>query len=121
MLFIETSISTQLAAELLDDESLRALQNLLLEKPERGTGDCRYGRVAKVTPRITRSRQAWRSAGNLLLAKRAVDFYRCWGFEVILEVSFDAVTIMNNAHGVEFNLITNGVGPISTPPNDTAC
>ncbi len=36
MLFIETSIFTQLAAELLDDESLRTLQNLLLEKPERG-------------------------------------------------------------------------------------
>ncbi len=46
------------------------------------------------------------------IAKRAVDFYRCGGCEVILEVDFDAVTIMKNAHGVELNLITNGVGPI---------
>ena len=48
-------------------------------------------------------------AGN---AKRAVDFYRDWGFEVILEVDFDAVTIIKNARGVELNLITNGVGSI---------
>ena len=27
-------------------------------------------------------------------------------------MDFDAVTIMKNAHGVELNLITNGVGPI---------
>ena len=51
MLFIETSIFTQLAAELLDDESLRTLQNLLLEKPERGaviagTGGLRKLRLA---------------------------------------------------------------------------
>ena len=36
MLFIETDVFTHLAAELLDDEGLRGLQNLLLEKPDRG-------------------------------------------------------------------------------------
>jgi mRNA-degrading endonuclease RelE of RelBE toxin-antitoxin system len=36
MLFIETDVFTQLAAALVDDESLRSLQNLLLEKPDRG-------------------------------------------------------------------------------------
>jgi lactoylglutathione lyase len=45
-------------------------------------------------------------------AKRAVDFYRCLGFEVIVEVDFDAVIILKNANGVELNLITNGVDPI---------
>ena len=51
MLFIETSIFTQLAAELLDDESLCTLQNPLREKPERGpviagTGGLRKLRLA---------------------------------------------------------------------------
>lgn len=45
-------------------------------------------------------------------AKRAVNFYRALGFEVILEVDFDAVIIMKNPHGIELNLITNGIGPI---------
>ncbi len=44
--------------------------------------------------------------------KRAVDFYRRLGFEVILEADFNAVTMMKNAQGVELNLITNGVGPV---------
>ena len=36
MLFVETDVFTQLTAALLDDESLRVLQHLLLEKPDRG-------------------------------------------------------------------------------------
>jgi hypothetical protein len=51
MLFIETEVFTQRAAALLDDESLRSLQNLLLEKPDRGpviagTGGLRKLRLA---------------------------------------------------------------------------
>ena len=51
MVFIETSTFTQLAAELSDDENLRTLQNLVLEKPQRGpvisgTGELRKLRLA---------------------------------------------------------------------------
>ena len=51
MLFVETRIFTQQAAALLDDEDLRGLQNLLLEKPNRGavvsgTGGLRKLRLA---------------------------------------------------------------------------
>jgi lactoylglutathione lyase len=45
-------------------------------------------------------------------AKRAVDFYRDLGFEVVLEIDFEPVIIMKNAGGVEINLIVNGIVPI---------
>ena len=44
--------------------------------------------------------------------KRAIDFYRGLGFEILIEVDFDAVIIMKNASDVEINLIVNGAGPI---------
>ena len=40
--------------------------------------------------------------------QRAIDFYRLLGFEILLEVDFDAVVIMKNPQGVEINLICNG-------------
>ncbi len=45
-------------------------------------------------------------------AKRAVDFYRSLGFEVILEIDIEPVIIIKNAGGVEINLIVNGIVPI---------
>ncbi len=45
-------------------------------------------------------------------AKRAINFYRLLGFEVLVEVEFDAVVILKNKHDVELNLIVNGSEPI---------
>lgn len=41
--------------------------------------------------------------------QRAIDFYKILGFEVHIEVDFDAVVVMKNAQDVEINLICNGV------------
>ena len=43
--------------------------------------------------------------------KRALDFYRHFGFELIHETSFDEVAIIRNAAGVEINLIINANNP----------
>ncbi len=40
---------------------------------------------------------------------RALSFYQILGFELELEVDFDAVVIIKNTQGVELNLIVNGV------------
>ena len=42
---------------------------------------------------------------------RALQFYGVLGFEIQQRVDFDPVTIIRNAHGVEINLILNGVAP----------
>jgi lactoylglutathione lyase len=41
--------------------------------------------------------------------KKALDFYAILGFEVALEVDFDAVIVLKNKSGIELNLIVNGV------------
>jgi catechol 2,3-dioxygenase-like lactoylglutathione lyase family enzyme len=41
--------------------------------------------------------------------QRAIDFYALLGFEVALEVDFDAVIVIKNKAGIELNLIVNGV------------
>ena len=40
---------------------------------------------------------------------RALAFYQLLGFQLLVEVDFDAVAILKNAAGVELNLILNGV------------
>ena len=40
---------------------------------------------------------------------RALSFYQILGFELELEVDFDAVVIIKNTQGVELNLIVNGL------------
>ena len=41
--------------------------------------------------------------------QRALDFYALLGFQVVLEVDFDAVIILKNDQGLELNLIVNGL------------
>ena len=41
--------------------------------------------------------------------QRALDFYKVLGFELQHKVEFDDVVIIKNTHGVEINLIVNGV------------
>jgi lactoylglutathione lyase len=40
---------------------------------------------------------------------RAVKYYESLGFEIIIEVDFDAVIVMKNTNGVEINLVVNGI------------
>ncbi len=40
---------------------------------------------------------------------RALEFYATLGFQVALEVDFDAVIVLKNKSGIELNLIVNGV------------
>ncbi len=46
--------------------------------------------------------------------QRALDFYALLGFEVALEVDFDAVIVLKNAQGVELNLVVNGVDTLGS-------
>ncbi len=46
--------------------------------------------------------------------QRALDFYALLGFEVALEVDFDAVLVLKNAKGIELNLIVNGVDTLGS-------
>jgi catechol 2,3-dioxygenase-like lactoylglutathione lyase family enzyme len=46
--------------------------------------------------------------------QRALDFYALLGFEVALEVDFDAVIVLKNTQGIELNLIVNGVDSLGS-------
>ena len=46
--------------------------------------------------------------------QRALDFYALLGFEVELEVDFDAVIVLKNTQGIELNLIVNGVDTLGS-------